>query len=319
MPFFDLASLTKPLVTAPLTLQKLDLDADRRKQLGFQERESPLTVRQLLSHSAALPAWLPYTGEPLAEQLRRGLPQGHPLFRPGTQGLAVYSDLGYRLLAELLERETGRSFQELGEEATGLLQAPWPEPAQVVPDGPDAEAWALAEPTLPLPPRAPNLPQDANARAGMRGHAGFGCTPVQLKTWLQRWASSRIPARMAVETARASDGTVWGLGLQRVFDGAWHFGQLLSRIPLGIQGTHVMASISADLPEPLPAPKAGTGKPTAFWMHFGYTGPAVFIRPEDGLCIALLLHRRGPEGEILDLDTLRARRWRMLEAFLAQF
>jgi CubicO group peptidase (beta-lactamase class C family) len=153
----------------------------------------------------------------------------------------------------------------------------------------------------------------------MRGHAGFGSTPSQLKAWLQRWASSRIPARMAVETARAADGTVWGLGLQRVFDGAFHFGQLLSRIPLGIQGTHVMASVSAELPEPLPGPKPGAGKPTAFWMHFGYTGPALFIRPEDGLCIALLLHRRGPEGEILDLDTLRARRWRMLEAFLAQF
>jgi CubicO group peptidase (beta-lactamase class C family) len=143
MPFFDLASLAKPLVTAPLALQTLDLDADRRKQLGFQERESPLSVRQLLSHSAALPAWLPYTGEPLADQMRRGLPQGHPLFRPGVPGLAVYSELGYRLLAELLEQESGRPFPELGTEATGLSPAPWPEPAQSVPDGPDAEAWRL--------------------------------------------------------------------------------------------------------------------------------------------------------------------------------
>jgi hypothetical protein len=31
------------------------------------------------------------------------------------------------------------------------------------------------------------------------------------------------------------------------------------------------------------------------------------------------MHRRGPQGEILDLDTLRARRWRMLEGFLEQF
>lgn len=320
MPFFDLASLTKPLVTAPLVLQHLDLDADRRKQLGFEERQSPLTVRQLLSHSAALPAWLPYTREPLAEQLRRGIPEGrHPLFRWGTQGLAVYSDLGYRLLAELLERELSRDFNELGAEATGLVPAPWPEPVEAVPDGPDAEAWPIAEPQIPVPARAANLPQDANARAGMRGHAGFGCTPLQMRAWLQRWATSRIPARMAVETARAADGTVWGLGLQRVFDGAWHFGQLLSRIPLGIQGTHVMASTSAELADPLPSPKPGAGKPTAFWMHFGYTGPAIFVRPEDGLCICLLLHRRGPEGEIIDLDALRARRWRMLEAFLAQF
>ena len=321
MPFFDLASLTKPLVTAPLALQHLDLDLDRRKQLGFKERESPLTVRQLLSHSAGLPAWLPYTGESLAEQMRRGLPPegAHPLFRRGTQGLAVYSDLGYRLLAELLEQETGRSFTGLGAETTGFLPTPWPKPAQTVPDGPDADAWRIAEPGLPVPPRADNLPHDANARAGMRGHAGFGCTPQQMKAWLQRWAGSRSPARMAVETARAADGTVWGLGLQRVFDGAWRFGQLLSRIPMGIQGTHVLASTDSELPESLPEPKAGTGKPTAFWMHFAYTGPALFIRPEEGLCLCLLLHRRGPQGEILDLDTLRARRWRMLEGFLAQF
>jgi len=319
MAFFDLASLAKPLVTAPLALQHLDLDADRRHQLGFEERADPLTVRQLLSHSAGLPAWMPYTGEPLAEQLRRGLPEGHPLFREGRQGLAVYSDLGYRLLAELLERQTGRPFDDLGLEATGLLPAPWPEEVEAVPDGPDAGAWNLAAPTLSLPPRAANLPHDANARAGMKGHAGFGCTPVQMKAWLRAWAGSRTPARMAVETARAADGTVWGLGLQRVFDGAWHFGQLLSRIPLGIRGVHVISSTESGLPESLPAPKPGAGKPTAFWMHFGYTGPALFIRPEDGLCIGLLLHRRGPAGEILDLDTLRARRWRMLEAFLAQF
>ena len=77
--FFDLASLAKPLVTAPLALEGLDLDRDRRAQLGFQGRAEPLTVRQLLSHSAGLPPWLPYTGEPLAGQLARDFPAGaHP-------------------------------------------------------------------------------------------------------------------------------------------------------------------------------------------------------------------------------------------------
>src|SRR5262245_45633517 len=79
MPLFDLASLAKPLVTAPLAHAFLDLDADRRWALGFYDRRDPLTVRQLLSHSAGLPPWLPFTGEPLAAQLRRGFPVGaHP-------------------------------------------------------------------------------------------------------------------------------------------------------------------------------------------------------------------------------------------------
>jgi hypothetical protein len=217
-PFFDLACLTKPLVTAPLALKHLALDMDRRKQLGFTDRPGPLTVRQLLSHSSGLPAWLPYTGEPLAQQLRRGVPEGqHPLFRMGRPGLAVYSDLGYRLLAELLEMETGRPFLDLASEATGLLPAPWLLSAQDLPDGPDTQAWGIAEPTLPLPPRRPDLPQDANARAGMQGHSGFGGTPELLKTWLSKWIDGRFPSRMACETARAADGTVWGLGLQRTF------------------------------------------------------------------------------------------------------
>ena len=70
---YDLASLAKPLVTAPLALAFLDLDADRRWALGLAEREPTLTVRQLLSHSSGLPPWRPYTGEPLAAHLHRAV------------------------------------------------------------------------------------------------------------------------------------------------------------------------------------------------------------------------------------------------------
>ena len=69
-------------------------------------------------------------------------------------------------------------------------------------------------------------------------------------------------------------------------------------------------------PAPKPPEAPGPGQPGPFWMHFAFTGPSLFVRPEDGLCIALLLHRRGPEGELLDLDTLRARRWHLLRRFL---
>lgn len=318
MAFFDLASLTKPLVTAALALRHLDLDRDRRRELGFEERPGPLTARQLLSHAAGLPPWLPFTGEPLAEQIRRGFPVGaHPLLREADPGRAVYSDLGYRLLAQLLEADTGRDWRDLGWELTGLSPFPWPEAAVFVPDGPDGEAWPLAAPQTPIPPRTPTAPQDVNARAGMKGHAGFGATAAQLRAWLLRWKEARLPERMAVDHARAEDGTVWGLGLQRTSDGCGRFGQLLSRIPIGLRGVHVVASLEDHLPEPLQGYGQAGGRPSSFWMHFGFTGPALFVRPEDGLCIALLLHRRGPAGELLDLDTLRARRWRMLERFLS--
>jgi len=320
-PWFDLASLAKPLVTAPLALAKLDLELDRREQLGFAGREQPLTVRQLLSHSAGLPPWLPYTGEPLALQMGRGLPAGaHPKLAPGTPGVSLYSDLGYRLLAELLERETGRPFAELGAESSGLAAAPWPTAPPYAPQGVDGDLWRLAEPRLPFPPRDPYLPNDANARAGMRGHAGYAASPVMMRDCLRRWLASGVPQRIAVDVAGGADGSRWGLGLQRALTGPGRFGELLAAIPPGVSGLHLLVQgHTAALSPRAPALAEPAGAPSAFWFHLGYTGPALFFRPEDGLCLAILAHRLGPGGQLLDAEQLRARRWAILAAKVAEF
>jgi CubicO group peptidase (beta-lactamase class C family) len=312
--FYDLASLTKPLVTAPLALAFLDLDADRRWTLGFADRGTSLTVRQLLSHSSGLPPWRPFTGEPVAVQLRRDVPE-HPLLRPPTPGLATYSDLNYRLLAELLETETGVSFARLGE-ASGLSAAPWRLAPTEVPSGPDAEAWGLATKT-PLPPREPGLPQDANARAGMPGHAGFGTTASQLRAALARWVAAGWPERMARATAEGENSSRWGLGLQVAFAGGGRFGQLLSKISAGA-GLHVLEDPTEAAPLAAPPLADEPGTASGWWFHLGYTGPALFYRPADLSCLALLLHRRGPGGGLLDAEALRARRWGLLARFVGQ-
>lgn len=315
-PFFDLASLAKPLVTAPLALARLDLDADRRQALGFERRSQPLTARQLLSHSSGLPPWLPFTGEPLARQLERGFPEGaHPLLRSASIGTSTYSDLGFRLLAQLLEQETGEAFADLAA-VSGLSPAPWTFPPVEIPDGPDAAAWPLAAPEKPLPDRSPHLPHDANARAGMKGHAGYGATPSQMRVAVERWIEAGFPVRMAVETAMAEDGTRWGLGLQRALDGPGRLGSLLMHVPEGVSGVHVVASTETELAPEAPTAGPEPGVSTAWWMHFGFTGPALFVRPADGAAIVLLLHRRGPGGELLSLAQLQARRWRALSRFL---
>lgn len=317
MTFFDLASLAKPLVTAPLALAHLDLDLDRRFALGFTDRTEPLTVRQLLSHSSGLPPWFPYRPGSLAEDLSAFGGWGrHGLLSQGQVGSFQYSDLGYRMLAELLVGEIGQPFDSLGEAATGLLAAPWPEAPRSVPDGQDAEAWRLACPDWPFPPQGPGLPHDANARAGMKGHAGFGTTPDEMGRSLERWLDGGFPERMAVDTVRALDGAQWGLGLQRALTGAGRFGDMLARVPPGRSGIHVLVEDSAELPPHAPPVAGEPGGPSAFWFHLAYTGPALFVRPFDGLCIALLTHRQGPSGELLDAEALRARRWAMLEGWL---
>jgi CubicO group peptidase (beta-lactamase class C family) len=312
--FYDLASLTKPLVTAPLALAFLDLDIDRRWALGFHDRESPLPARQLLSHSSGLPPWRPYTGESVAAQLRREVPE-HPLLRAATPGMATYSDLNFRLLAELLEAECGIPFAKLGE-ASGLSAAPWRIAPRSVPEGPDAPAWILAT-EKKLPPTDSCLPHDANARAGMRGHAGFGTTAPQLRNALARWVAADWPERMAVATAAGEHGTCWGLGLQVAFMSSGRFGQLLSRIPPG-SGLHVLEDPTEEAPLPAPLLEDEPGAPSDWWFHLGFTGPALFYRPSDRCCLGLLLHRRGPAGELLDAEALRARRWAILARFVGQ-
>jgi len=314
MIFHDLASLAKPLVTAVLAHAYLDLDADRRWQMGFHDREMPLTVRQLLSHSAGLPPWLPHVGEPLADQLRRTpLPGNHSLLKPAEIGVSTYSDLGYRLIAELLEMELALPWKHLGAAASGLSPAPWNEAPTPLPPGQDSTAWAIAEPDVPFPEPAALLPHDANARAGMIGHAGFGATRQQLEASLGKWMAARWPDRMAVETARSEDGEIWGLGLQRA---TAPYADLLARIPLGAAGVHAEESLSSSLLESTPCGEIPVAN--AFWQHLAYPGAALFVRLEDRCCLALLCHRAGPDGELLSLAQLRGRRRRMLQDFLAK-
>ena len=311
---YDLASLAKPLATAPLALAFLDLDADRRWALGFHDRRGPLTVRQLLSHSTGLPPWRPFTGEPLARQLQRPVPE-HPLLREATPGLATYSDLNYRLLGELLQAETGVPWTRLAA-ALGLRPAPWSPAPAFLPDGPDAEAWRLATGQAP-PPRDPCRPHDANARAGMVGHAGLAATTADLAGVLQRWIAGGWPDRMAVPQAAGEQGALWGLGLQVAHRGPGRFGELLAQVPAGA-GLQILAEQGGPMPPSAPPQAPEPGPPSGWWFHLGYTGPALFYRPEDRACLALLLDRRGPAGELLDPEALRARRWAALLRFMGQ-
>jgi hypothetical protein len=151
----------------------------------------------------------------------------------------------------------------------------------------------------------------------MPGHAGFGTEPAQLHSALIRWVAAGWPRRMAVETAPGEEGARWGLGLQVAYAGPGRYGQLLSRIPNGA-GIHVLEDPTEAAPPPAQGLEADPGPTSGWWFHLGYTGPALFYRPSDGACLGLLLHRRGPEGALLDAESLRARRWATLARFVGQ-
>ncbi|MCL1908787.1 MAG: beta-lactamase family protein [Holophagaceae bacterium] len=305
--FFDLASLTKPLVTAPLALEYLDLDIDWSDRLGASDWPGPITPRHLLSHAAGMPPWMPYVGMSVFEQIEAINTWGrHRLLNKATWGKSTYSDISYRLLAEILEMETGQDWAVIGENLTGLLSAPWDERLVSMPPGADFDAWCIAT-TTPFPDPKPGLPHDANARAGMKGHAGFGATPESACNWLSAWLKD-FCGRMAVETNLSTDGQIWGLGLQILKNGENGFAELLDN--MAIQGVQVISYEGIEDPPSLP-PHVPTDC-SDWWFHFGYTGPAMFVRPRDLTCVLILCHRLGNKTQLLSADELRARRMEIL-------
>lgn len=119
---YDLASLTKPLVTGMLCAQlfekgELTLDSAVAHYLPEFERtdRQMITVRQLLTHTSGLPAWRPLYV--LAEGKREralGIVAHEALeYKPGTR--VVYSDLGFIVLGFLLERLTGIELARLAQ------------------------------------------------------------------------------------------------------------------------------------------------------------------------------------------------------------
>lgn len=136
---FDLASLTKAVVTAPLTWLAISQGVLRPDEhvarwlpdWGAGVRRG-VTVRQLLNHTSGLPAWAPLYEEAMraapraaladearcveaarqrAEAMRGQLMSADLEHAPGVE--ARYSDLGYMLLGVLLERALGRPLDEL--------------------------------------------------------------------------------------------------------------------------------------------------------------------------------------------------------------
>lgn len=117
---YDVASLTKPLVTTLLCAQQIErgalkLDAAVAHYLPEYDRpdKGGITVRQLLTHTSGLPAWRPLY------ILTQDHPEGtlaviadQPLAAVPGAGV-IYSDLGFITLGFLLERLTTESLTAL--------------------------------------------------------------------------------------------------------------------------------------------------------------------------------------------------------------
>jgi CubicO group peptidase (beta-lactamase class C family) len=271
---FDLASVTKPHVAVGLLTLVEDGKVSLTQSVDdfFPEAKgtplAPLTLRQLATHSSGLPAWKALyrvkTGKAdiLAEIFRTAIAAP-----PGTK--YTYSDLGYILIGEVVERVSGmpldqylhaRLFAPLGMNETGYLPAAtWR----------DRIAPTANEPSRPGEPIQGKV-HDGNAFAlgGVAGHAGlFGTAP-----------DLAIMAQALATDGRAGDRRVLGLPTLRLVR--------QSQIPAEVGGHSIgwFAPPNGMLPR-------GDILDDATFGHTGFTGTLVVNNPPLGLSVILLTNR----------------------------
>ncbi len=122
--FFDLSSLTKPLVTilSFLALKEEGKLALEDKLSSFfpscpHDDKKEMSLRDLLNHSSGLPAYKPYYKKLIHSPLRQRkekiiewILQEELEYTPGSKNL--YSDLGYILLGAIIEKTTGENLEK---------------------------------------------------------------------------------------------------------------------------------------------------------------------------------------------------------------
>lgn len=277
---YDLASLTKVIATttAAMMLEEAGrLDLDKTVSAYIPEFNAPdkagITVRMLLTHSGGLEAYAPLYRQTrglynyLTEINQRPLQSP-----PGSQ--TVYSDWDMVLLQAVIERITGMSLEAY---ADGRIFRPLGmSDTRFRPDTNNRALRRRIAPTTSDELRGGPLQgtvHDANAWAmgGVSGHAGLFSTARDIAIFSQMlldggtYASARLvsPQQIARWTTRQ------GIDNSRAF--GWD----------------------------TPAPSSSAGRyfsPRSFG-HTGFTGTSMWIDPERGLFVVLLMNRVNSRGE----------------------
>ena len=275
---FDLASLTKVIATAPVIMQLVErgaIDLDERVSRFLpvwhgHDRES-VTIRDLLTHAAGLTAYLPlyrdHTGRAEFEHAIATLPLE---YAPRTK--SIYSDLGFMLLAFILE-EIGQSslparFDALLSQMANVERLQFNPPVQ----------WRRETAPTEIDPWRGRLlvgevhDENAWALGGASGHAGLFGTAAAVGAYarhLLQVLSGRTGAfardTLVTFTSRRADVP----GSSRAL--AWD--------------------------TMLPTSSCGTRMSSRAFGHTGFTGTSLWIDPDRGIYVVLLTNRVHPTRE----------------------
>jgi CubicO group peptidase (beta-lactamase class C family)/beta-glucosidase-like glycosyl hydrolase len=277
---YDAASLTKPVVTT--TLVPMQVEAGRlaldlpiaRYIPEWNSGPNPdwrkaVTIRHLLTHSSGLPAHKDYflTVHSKREMIEKIC--NEPLeYAPGTK--TIYSDLGFILLGEILERTTGRTLDQLAFERIFS-------PLDMV-DTTFKPAKSLAE---DIPPTENDTTfrkglmqgevhdENAFAMGGVAGHAGMFATAPDLAAFCQMMLNGGIYAHQ----------------------------RLLDRATISLfTAPQPLAANTRTLGWMVPTPNSSSGRyfSAHSYGHLGFTGTSIWIDPDRQLFVVLLTNRVYP-------------------------
>jgi CubicO group peptidase (beta-lactamase class C family) len=271
---FDLASLTKPIVTATSLMLlaaegRLDLDDPVAKVLPpFGERgKEAVTIRGLLTHTSGLKPWRPFHEALLERERKKGerllgtpaakeavlerIYRGALVHEPGEA--AVYGDLDFILLGAIVETVSGQSLDEFAAARIfaplGMTDARFVRVGDGAPELSDALRRRFAA-TENCPWRGRVLwgeVHDPNAWAmgGVAGHAGLFSTADDVLRFAQAvidvWhaRSEVFPREWLVRFLTKNDApanTTWALGWDTPTPGASSAGQYFSPTSVGHLG-----------------------------------------------------------------------------------
>ena len=297
--WYDLASLTKPLVVTTLFLlahrnRLLDLHSQVGHFMPEISTYVDVTMEQILTHTGGIPAWAPFYASGFSpDGMAKAINSLDPIGPPGSQ--FEYSCPGFILLGlileDVLEMDLARAFDVLVAGPLGLGKHLSFKPSidQFSVAGgasrPDAEAALLRERQIDpstIPRWSLGQPDDGNARflGGVAGNAGLFGTIHGVVTLGSEYLEDGGDLLTGPEVDLAARCRTTGLQQDRGL--GWQLGSS-------------------------PGSSAGPALAPDSIGHVGFTGTSLWIDRRRGCVMSLLANRHHPAHRASNFHPLRRR------------
>ncbi len=283
---YDLASLTKAIVTTNIVMQLVERDSlNLRAHASLYlpaftgKGKDKITIEQLLRHTSGLRAHAYFSKTcTTPEQLFDTITSDSLLTKPGTTTL--YSDLGFIILGKIIETVTGKTldanFHNRFAEPLGMASTMFTPPQSTI--------WRIApveKDTLGTLRVQRPLVHDQNAAllGGVAGHAGlYSTTSDLLKMVSMLMNEGKFGNRTYIHTDTLN--------------------KFLKR-------NDSLRALGWDIRSPGGHSSAGDYYSNASFGHLGYTGTSIWIDPEKGLGVIFLCNRVYPTSSNIKIRSFR--------------